>query len=35
MTVWPEDVATAVLFAMTNTFMSGMTLNVHGGEPLV
>ena len=30
-----EDVAHAVLFAMTNTFMTGMTLKVDGGEPLV
>ena len=30
----PDDVATAVLFAMTNTFMTGMTLKVDGGEPL-
>lgn len=25
----------AVLFAMTNTFLTGMTLKVDGGEPLV
>jgi NAD(P)-dependent dehydrogenase (short-subunit alcohol dehydrogenase family) len=31
----PEDVASAALFAMTNTFMTGMTLKVDGGEPLV
>jgi NAD(P)-dependent dehydrogenase (short-subunit alcohol dehydrogenase family) len=31
----PDDIATAVLFAMTNTFMTGMTLKVDGGEPLV
>ena len=31
----PEDVASAVLFAMTNTFMTGMTLRVDGGEPLI
>jgi NAD(P)-dependent dehydrogenase (short-subunit alcohol dehydrogenase family) len=31
----PEDVASAVLFAMTNTFMTGMTLKVDGGEPLI
>jgi NAD(P)-dependent dehydrogenase (short-subunit alcohol dehydrogenase family) len=31
----PDDVASAVLFAMTNTFMTGMTLRVDGGEPLV
>jgi NAD(P)-dependent dehydrogenase (short-subunit alcohol dehydrogenase family) len=29
------DVAEAVLFALTNTFMTGMTLKVDGGEPLV
>lgn len=31
----PADVAGAVLFAMTNTFMTGMTLKIDGGEPLV
>jgi NAD(P)-dependent dehydrogenase (short-subunit alcohol dehydrogenase family) len=31
----PDDIAAAVLFAMTNTFMTGMTLKVDGGEPLV
>ena len=31
----PEDVASAVLFAMTNSFMTGLTLKVDGGEPLV
>lgn len=25
----------SVLFAMTNTFITGMTLKVDGGEPLV
>jgi NAD(P)-dependent dehydrogenase (short-subunit alcohol dehydrogenase family) len=30
----PDDVASAVLFAMTNTFMTGMTLRVDGSEPL-
>jgi NAD(P)-dependent dehydrogenase (short-subunit alcohol dehydrogenase family) len=30
-----DDVANAVLFAMTNTFMTGMTLKIDGGEPLV
>jgi NAD(P)-dependent dehydrogenase (short-subunit alcohol dehydrogenase family) len=30
----PEDVANAVLFAMTNTFLTGMTLKIDGGEPL-
>jgi NAD(P)-dependent dehydrogenase (short-subunit alcohol dehydrogenase family) len=29
-----EDVANAVLFAMTNTFLTGMTLRIDGGEPL-
>jgi NAD(P)-dependent dehydrogenase (short-subunit alcohol dehydrogenase family) len=29
-----EDIANAVLFAMTNTFMTGMTLRIDGGEPL-
>ena len=29
-----DDVADAVLFAMTNTFMTGMTLKIDGGEPL-
>jgi NAD(P)-dependent dehydrogenase (short-subunit alcohol dehydrogenase family) len=29
-----EDVAQAVLFAMTNTFMTGVMLKVDGGEPL-
>jgi NAD(P)-dependent dehydrogenase (short-subunit alcohol dehydrogenase family) len=31
----PQDVADAVLFAMTNTFMTGMTLKIDGGEPLI
>jgi NAD(P)-dependent dehydrogenase (short-subunit alcohol dehydrogenase family) len=31
----PDDIAAAVLFAMTNTFMTGMTLKVDGGEPLI
>lgn len=30
-----EDVAEAVLFALTNTFMTGVTLKVDGGEPLI
>jgi NAD(P)-dependent dehydrogenase (short-subunit alcohol dehydrogenase family) len=30
----PDDIAAAVLFAMTNTFMTGMTLKIDGGEPL-
>ena len=29
-----DDVASAVLFAMTNTFLTGVTLRVDGGEPL-
>jgi NAD(P)-dependent dehydrogenase (short-subunit alcohol dehydrogenase family) len=30
----PEDVANAVLFAMTNTFLTGVTLKIDRGEPL-
>jgi NAD(P)-dependent dehydrogenase (short-subunit alcohol dehydrogenase family) len=30
-----EDIAQAALFAMTNTFMTGVTLKIDGGEPLV
>jgi NAD(P)-dependent dehydrogenase (short-subunit alcohol dehydrogenase family) len=30
----PNDIAGAVLFAMTNTFLTGVTLKVDGGEPL-
>ena len=30
-----EDVAEAVLFALTNTFLTGTTLKVDGGEPLI
>lgn len=30
----PGDIANAVLFAMTNTFLTGVTLKVDGGEPL-
>jgi NAD(P)-dependent dehydrogenase (short-subunit alcohol dehydrogenase family) len=30
-----EDVADAVLFALTNTFTTGVSLSVDGGEPLV
>lgn len=29
-----EDIADTVLFAMTNPFLTGMTLRVDGGEPL-
>jgi NAD(P)-dependent dehydrogenase (short-subunit alcohol dehydrogenase family) len=29
-----QDVAGAVLFAMTNSFMTGVTLKIDGGEPL-
>jgi NAD(P)-dependent dehydrogenase (short-subunit alcohol dehydrogenase family) len=29
-----DDVANAALFAMTNTFLTGVTLKVDGGEPL-
>ena len=30
-----EDVAEAVLFALTNTFLTGVSIGVDGGEPLV
>ena len=30
-----DDVAEAVLFALTNSFLTGMTLKVDGGEPLI
>jgi NAD(P)-dependent dehydrogenase (short-subunit alcohol dehydrogenase family) len=30
-----EDVAAAVVFALTNTFLTGVSLGVDGGEPLV
>jgi NAD(P)-dependent dehydrogenase (short-subunit alcohol dehydrogenase family) len=30
----PQDIADAVLFAMTNPFLTGITLRVDGGEPL-
>jgi NAD(P)-dependent dehydrogenase (short-subunit alcohol dehydrogenase family) len=30
-----DDVADAVLFALTNSFLTGMTLKVDGGEPLI
>jgi NAD(P)-dependent dehydrogenase (short-subunit alcohol dehydrogenase family) len=29
-----DDIAEAVLFAMTNTFLTGQTLHIDGGEPL-
>lgn len=29
------DIAQAVLFALTNTFLTGQTLHVDGGEPLI
>jgi NAD(P)-dependent dehydrogenase (short-subunit alcohol dehydrogenase family) len=31
----PEDVAGAVVFALTGTFMTGVSIGVDGGEPLV
>ncbi len=31
----PGDIAGAVLFALTNTFLTGVTLKVDGGEPLI
>jgi len=30
-----EDIADAVVFALTNTFMTGISLGIDGGEPLV
>ena len=30
----PGDIASAVLFAMTNSFLTGVTLKVDDGEPL-
>ena len=30
-----DDVADAVVFALTNTFLTGVSLGVDGGEPLV
>jgi NAD(P)-dependent dehydrogenase (short-subunit alcohol dehydrogenase family) len=30
----PDDVARAVLFALTSTFLTGQTLHIDGGEPL-
>jgi NAD(P)-dependent dehydrogenase (short-subunit alcohol dehydrogenase family) len=30
----PEDIAQGVLFAMTNSFLTGQTLHIDGGEPL-
>jgi NAD(P)-dependent dehydrogenase (short-subunit alcohol dehydrogenase family) len=30
----PDDIAAAVLFVMTNTFMTGVLLKIDGGEPL-
>jgi NAD(P)-dependent dehydrogenase (short-subunit alcohol dehydrogenase family) len=29
-----DDIANAVLFAMTSTFLTGQTLHIDGGEPL-
>jgi NAD(P)-dependent dehydrogenase (short-subunit alcohol dehydrogenase family) len=31
----PEDIARAVLFALESTFMTGVSLGIDGGEPLV
>jgi NAD(P)-dependent dehydrogenase (short-subunit alcohol dehydrogenase family) len=30
----PDDIAAGVLFALTNTFLTGQTLHIDGGEPL-
>jgi NAD(P)-dependent dehydrogenase (short-subunit alcohol dehydrogenase family) len=29
-----DDIANGVLFAMTSTFLTGVTLHIDGGEPL-
>jgi NAD(P)-dependent dehydrogenase (short-subunit alcohol dehydrogenase family) len=29
-----DDIAQAVLFALTSTFLTGQTLHIDGGEPL-
>ena len=29
-----DDIANAVLFALTSTFLTGQTLHIDGGEPL-
>jgi NAD(P)-dependent dehydrogenase (short-subunit alcohol dehydrogenase family) len=29
-----DDIANGVLFAMTDTFLTGVTLHIDGGEPL-
>lgn len=31
----PQDIAQAVVFAMTNTFMTGVSVSIDGGQPLV
>jgi NAD(P)-dependent dehydrogenase (short-subunit alcohol dehydrogenase family) len=31
----PEDIASAAMLAMTNTFMTGPTIHVDGGERLI
>ncbi|MEV4319745.1 SDR family oxidoreductase [Actinocrispum sp. NPDC049592] len=31
----PSDIAEAAVFALTSTFLTGVSLNVDGGEPLV
>jgi NAD(P)-dependent dehydrogenase (short-subunit alcohol dehydrogenase family) len=30
----PEDIVQAVMFALTNTFLTGQTLHIDGGQPL-
>ena len=30
----PDDIAQGVMFALTNTFLTGQTLHIDGGEPL-
>jgi hypothetical protein len=29
-----QDIADGVIFALTNTFLTGTTLHIDGGEPL-
>jgi NAD(P)-dependent dehydrogenase (short-subunit alcohol dehydrogenase family) len=31
----PDDIASAVVFALTNTFLTGNAISIDGGEPLV
>jgi hypothetical protein len=31
---WPGMIVQAVMFALTNTFLTGQTLHIDGGQPL-